>query len=253
LAREPGPGAHGKFALAAAVTVVSMLGSMLLMAHDADTTLKQVDLLGRLGHAVAVRLQQALAGVAPRPAVESGSDSPSHAAGDDLVGRPVLRGAWSGFKHRTADMNTLIAWNGRGLPVFARRHVRPRRVRRRRTPGGRYYESCPSIIALILSGGCSRPAPRAVPRKRSAPAGLRPRAAHVVARQGDGYRGRGGVPGRSRDREARRKIPVDGIVTDGASAVNESVAPDHLVADLLGDGQGHPVRHRLHSPPRRHR
>src|SRR5437879_7892254 len=51
-----------KFALAAAVTVVSMLGSMLLMAHDADATLKQVHLLARLPMPVAVRLQQALAG-----------------------------------------------------------------------------------------------------------------------------------------------------------------------------------------------
>src|SRR2546422_9553734 len=36
-----------KFALAAVVTVVSVLGSMLLMAHDADATLKQIDLLQR--------------------------------------------------------------------------------------------------------------------------------------------------------------------------------------------------------------
>src|SRR5207244_6305314 len=51
-----------QFALAAAVTVVSMLGSMLLMAHDADATLKQVDLLGRLLMPLALRLQDALAG-----------------------------------------------------------------------------------------------------------------------------------------------------------------------------------------------
>src|SRR5207244_6207699 len=51
-----------KFALAAAVTVVSMLGAMLLMAHDADATLKQVDLLGRLLMPLALRLQDALAG-----------------------------------------------------------------------------------------------------------------------------------------------------------------------------------------------
>src|SRR2546426_11090600 len=49
----------GKFALAAAVTVVSMLGSMLLMAHDADATLKQVDLLRRLLMPGAERLHQA--------------------------------------------------------------------------------------------------------------------------------------------------------------------------------------------------
>src|SRR5204862_191206 len=51
-----------KFALAAVVTVVSVLGSMLLMAHDADAMLKQIDLLGRLLMPLALRLQEALAG-----------------------------------------------------------------------------------------------------------------------------------------------------------------------------------------------
>src|SRR5436309_691676 len=49
-----------KFALAAVVTVVSVLGSMLLMAHDADAILKQIDLLGRLLMPLALRLQEAV-------------------------------------------------------------------------------------------------------------------------------------------------------------------------------------------------
>jgi len=100
----------GKFALAAAVTVVSMLGSMLLMAHDADATLKQVDLLGRLLMPVAELLQQALAG-------RGALDPQWIKVGLAVLTLPVVvwsggqfyRGAWSGFKHRTADMNTLIA------------------------------------------------------------------------------------------------------------------------------------------------
>src|SRR2546425_6845368 len=51
-----------KFALAAVVTVVSVLGSMLLMAHDGDATLTQIDLLGRLLMPLALRLLEALAG-----------------------------------------------------------------------------------------------------------------------------------------------------------------------------------------------
>ena len=51
-----------KFVLAAAVTAVSMLGSMLLMTHDPDATLKQVDLVGRLLMPLALRLQESLAG-----------------------------------------------------------------------------------------------------------------------------------------------------------------------------------------------
>src|SRR3989441_5787611 len=91
-----------KFALAAAVTVVSMLGSMLLMAHDADATLKQVDLLGRLLMPLALRLQEALA--------RRGALDPQWIKlGLAVLTLPVVvwsggrfyRGAWSGFKHRT--------------------------------------------------------------------------------------------------------------------------------------------------------
>src|SRR5437016_13338927 len=48
-----------KFSLAAAVTIVSMCGSMILMARDADATLQQVDLLGRLLMPLAVPLREA--------------------------------------------------------------------------------------------------------------------------------------------------------------------------------------------------
>src|SRR5881628_2363065 len=54
-----------RFALAAVVALVTMLGSMLLMAGQADTTFKQVDLLGRVLMPVAMRLQVALAGRVP--------------------------------------------------------------------------------------------------------------------------------------------------------------------------------------------
>src|SRR5206468_2347865 len=57
-----------RFALAAAVAVVAMLGSMLLMAEQPDTTFKQVDLLGRLLMPLALRLHDTLAGrFAPDP------------------------------------------------------------------------------------------------------------------------------------------------------------------------------------------
>src|SRR5437773_5888262 len=99
-----------RFALAAVVTVVSVLGSMLLMAHDADATLKQIDLLGRLLMPLALRLQEALAG-------RGALDPQWIKVGLAVLTLPVViwsggqfyRGAWSGFQHRTADMNTLIA------------------------------------------------------------------------------------------------------------------------------------------------
>src|SRR5216117_2282854 len=51
-----------KLVLAAAVAVVAMLGSMLLMAEQSDTTFKQVDLLGRLLMPLAMKLDARLGG-----------------------------------------------------------------------------------------------------------------------------------------------------------------------------------------------
>src|SRR5205807_5758794 len=99
----------GKFAVAAAATVVTMLGSMLLMTGHADETLRSVDLLGRLLMPLALRLREALPAVS---AIDPYWIKLSLAALTLPVivwsGRQFYRGAWSGFRHRTADMNTLI-------------------------------------------------------------------------------------------------------------------------------------------------
>src|SRR5213083_1552484 len=86
-----------------------MLGSMLLMAQQPDDTMKQIDLLGRLLMPLALRLQELIAGRAV-------IDAQWLKAGLAVITLPVVvwaggqfyRGAWSGFKHRTADMNALI-------------------------------------------------------------------------------------------------------------------------------------------------
>src|SRR3989442_9124066 len=100
-----------KFALAAAVAVVAMLGSMLLMATPAVTTMesaKRFDLLGRLLMPLALRLHALLdpAGRLDLAWVKRGLA---------VVTLPVL--LWSGqqlyrgtsrrLKHRTPDLNTL--------------------------------------------------------------------------------------------------------------------------------------------------
>src|SRR5260370_4151687 len=100
----------GKFALAAGVAALSLLAAMLLMAAEPTGPLAQVDLLGRLLMPLALRLQ-ALSGGA------TGLDPQWLQRGLALLTLPVLawgggpfyRAAGSGFKHRTADMNTLIA------------------------------------------------------------------------------------------------------------------------------------------------
>ncbi|HYL21067.1 MAG TPA: heavy metal translocating P-type ATPase [Gemmatimonadales bacterium] len=216
-----------KFALAAGVTVVSMLGAMLLMAHDADATLKQADLLGRLLMPLAVRLQDALAGLGmldPRwirvalavitlPVVV-------------WSGRQFYLGTWSGFRHRTADMNTLIGVGTGAAYLYS--------LVATLAPGlftgvGRspdvYYESVSAIIALILLGRLLEA--RAKGRTSEAIrrlAGLRARTAHVF-REGKevDIAVEAVVAGDLVVVKPGEKIPVDGLVTEGASAVDESM------------------------------
>ena len=216
-----------KFALAAGVTVVSMLGAMLLMAHDADATLNQVDLLGRLLMPLAVRLQDALAALGmldPRwikvalavitlPVVV-------------WSGRQFYLGTWSGFRHRTADMNTLIGVGTGAAYLYS--------LVATLAPGlftgvGRapdvYYESVSAIIALILLGRLLEA--RAKGRTSEAIrrlAGLRARTAHVI-REGKEVEiaVEAVVAGDLLVVKPGEKIPVDGLVTEGASAVDESM------------------------------
>src|SRR6266566_2744046 len=99
----------GKFVVAAVATVVTMLGSMLLMTGHADATLRSVDLVGRLLMPLALRVQEAV------PALSAIDPYGIRLALAVLTlpvvvwsGQQFYRGTWSGLKHRTADMNTLI-------------------------------------------------------------------------------------------------------------------------------------------------
>src|SRR5437867_5999021 len=147
----------GKFALAAAVSVVSMLGSMLLMAQEPEVTLKHLDLLGQLLMPLALRLRDALGAVGGAATL----DPLWIKIGLALVTLPVVgwsgrqfyKGAWSGFRHRTADMNTLIGV-GTGaaylyslIATFA-----PGLFLGAGRPADVYYEAVSAIIALILLG-----------------------------------------------------------------------------------------------------
>src|SRR5437870_5230564 len=216
-----------KFALAAVVTVVSVLGSMLLMAHDADAMLKQIDLLGRLLMPLALRLQEALAG-------RGALDPQWIKVGLAVLTLPVViwsggqfyRGAWSGFQHRTADMNTLIAVGTGAAYLYSLvATFAPGALAAAGRPADVYYEAVSAIIALILLGRLLEA--RAKGRTSEAIrrlAGLRPRAAHVV-REGKetDIAVEAVVPGELLIVKPGEKIPVDGIVTEGASAVDESM------------------------------
>ena len=216
-----------KFALAATVAVVAMLGAMLLMAEQADSTFRPVDLLGRLLMPLALRLDAALSG---RLAL----DPRWLKLGLALLTLPVMawsgrqfyRGAWAGFRHRTADMNTLIAvGTGAAFLYSLVATLAPGVFTRAGLPADVYYEAVSAIIALILLGrllearakGHTSQAIRRL-------AGLRARTAHVMR---DGKETElaveAVVPGDLVIVKPGEKIPVDGVVTEGASAVDESM------------------------------
>jgi P-type Cu+ transporter len=217
----------GKFALAAVVAAVSMLGAMLLMTHDAGATLSQVDLLGRLLMPLALRLQEAVAG--------TGSLDPQviRVALAALTlpvvvwsGGQFYKGAWTGVRHRTADMNTLI---GVGTGAAYLYSLVATFAPALFTGAGRspdvYYESVSAIIALILLGRLLEA--RAKGRTSEAIrrlAGLRARTAHVI-REGKETEiaVEAVVPGDLVVVKPGEKIPVDGLVTEGASAVDEAM------------------------------
>src|SRR5213594_3545518 len=230
-----------RFALAAAVAVVAMLGSMLLMAEQPDTTFKQVDLLGRLLMPLALRLHDTLAGrFAPDPQRLKLGLAVLTLPVVAWSGQPFYRGAWSGFKRRTADMNTLIGvGTGAAFLYSLVATLAPGLFTRAGLPADVYYEAVSAIIALILLGRLLEA--RAKGRTSEAIrrlAGLRAKAAHVV-REGKevAIPVEEVVPVDLVIVKPGEKIPVDGVVTEGASAVDESLLTGEPlpVAKKIGD------------------
>ncbi len=222
-----------KFVAAAAVTIVAMIGSMLLMADrpmGENGTMKQVDLLGRLLMPVAVWLRDWVAGQGWGPAL----DLSWIQWGLAVVTLPVVawsgqqfyKGTWSGIRHRTADMNTLIGVGTGAAYVYSLIATAvPGIFLRAGLPADVYYEAVAAIIALVLLGRLLEA--RAKGRTSEAIrrlATLRAKAAHVVReRQETDIPVEAVVVGDLVIVKPGEKVPVDGIVTEGASAVNESM------------------------------
>ena len=218
-----------KFTLAVTVAVVAMLGSMLLMAQQADPTFQPVDVLGRLLMPLAARLDAMLGGrLALNPRWLKVGLALLTLPVMAWSGRQFYRGAWAGFRHRTADMNTLIAvGTGAAFLYSLVATLAPGVFTRAGLPADTYYEAVSAIIALILLGRLLEA--RAKGRTSAAIrrlAGLRARAAHVLR---DGKETElaveAVVPGDLVIVKPGEKIPVDGVVTEGASAVDESMLP----------------------------
>jgi len=143
------------------------------------------------------------------------------------AGTPFLRGAWAALKHRSADMNTLVAVGTLSAFIYsAVVTIAPASAFKGlgETPAV-YFDSAAMIITLILLGRLLEA--RAKGRTSSAIQkllGLRARVAHVI-REGDEV----DIPleevevGDLLSVRPGETIPVDGEILEGSSAVDESM------------------------------
>ncbi|MGX4687665.1 heavy metal translocating P-type ATPase [Streptomyces sp. JNUCC 63] len=142
------------------------------------------------------------------------------------AGHDVYRAAWAAARHRSTNMNTLVAL-GTGVAYAYSAFVAlwPAAAERWGLPLHVYFETSLVILALVLAGRWME----AKAKKQTAAAitalvGLAPKTARVLRDGtecdvpveqvvvGDLVRVRPG-----------EKVPVDGVVTDGATAVDESM------------------------------
>jgi Cu+-exporting ATPase len=155
------------------------------------------------------------------------------------AGRHFYTRAWASFRHRSADMNTLIAiGTGAAFAYSVAATVAPGFFLARGIQPDVYYEAVVFIIALILMGNAMEArARRQTSSALRALASLQPRTARVLrgeseadvpvdeVRRGDTVLVRPG-----------ERIPVDGQVVSGASAVDESMLTGESLPVQKGAG-----------------
>jgi P-type Cu+ transporter len=216
---------RNKFAFSAVVAVLVMVASMPLMAGETGSG--QDDLFHRLMMPLSHGLERLMPWLyAIDPQVLAWALFALTTPVLFWAGRQFYKGAWSGLLHRSADMNTLIAvGTGAGYLFSVVATAAPGIFTRAGLPANVYYEAVVMIIALILLGKMLEA--RAKGRTSAAIrklAGLQPRSARVV-RDGDLV----DLPiedvqvGDVLVVRPGERIPVDGVVTDGRSAVDESL------------------------------
>ena len=142
------------------------------------------------------------------------------------AGRHFYTRAWASFRHHSADMNTLVAvGTGAAFLYSVVATAAPGFFLRRGVQPDVYYEAVVFIIALILAGNAMEArAKRQTSAALRSLAALQPRTARVL---------RGGaetdvpvdevVAGDEVVVRPGERVPVDGEVVHGASAVDESM------------------------------
>jgi Cu+-exporting ATPase len=155
------------------------------------------------------------------------------------AGRHFYTRAWTAFRHHSADMNTLVAvGTGAAFVYSVAATVAPGFFLRRGVQPDVYYEAVVFIIALILAGNAMEArAKRQTSAALRALAELQPKTARVLrdgaevdvpvddVRHGDEVVVRPG-----------ERIPVDGEVVAGASAVDESMLTGESMPVSKGEG-----------------
>jgi P-type Cu+ transporter len=156
-----------------------------------------------------------------------------------LIGWPFLKGAWTSFRHRNADMNTLIAVGTTAAYLYSvAATVFPAFFRKAGIAPAVYFDTSAFIIALILFGRTLE----AKAKTRTSEAikklmELRPRTARVVRDDGEKD-----IPieevsvGDVVVVRPGEKIPVDGIVEEGRSSVDESMITGESMPVRKGPG-----------------
>jgi Cu+-exporting ATPase len=155
-------------------------------------------------------------------------------------GRRFYGKAWAAARHRSADMNTLVALGtGAAFLFSAAATLFPDLFRRHGVAPDVYYEAVVLIIGLVLLGNTLEL--RA--RRRTAGAlrqlvQLRPETARVITPEGETEIPAARVmPGDLVLVRPGERLPVDGLVESGAAAVDESILTgESLPVDkTLGD------------------
>src|SRR5512143_1881849 len=189
-----------QFALAATAALLTMLGAMLLMAgHDAAGGIGRVDLLGRLLMPLAMRLRGAVGGEAGTGLLGNPTLLKLLLLGLTLPvllwsGRRFYKGAWSGFRHRTADMNTLIAVGTGAAFLYSVVATLEPGAKGRTSAAIRRLAALAPALAHIERDGAVQDIPVA-----AVAVGDR-----LVVKPGE-------------------RIPADGVITEGTSALDESL------------------------------
>ena len=147
------------------------------------------------------------------------------------AGRDFYARAWAAARHRASDMNTLVAVGTLAAFAYsAAATAAPAAFRRAGVPPDVYYEAVVLILAFVLAGRAFEArATRRTSAALRALAGLQPATARVVRPTPEGGTAETDVPvafvhpGDLVVVRPGERLPVDGVVEDGASAVDEAM------------------------------